>query len=62
MDKCDLRHLEYYTDMRKKKDQENRRLKRDLKPCNVFEGIPKKEPKKGSKIRAIKRKTGVKST
>jgi hypothetical protein len=48
--------------MRKKKDQENRRLKRDLKPCNVFEGIPKKEPKKGSKLKAIKRKTGVKST
>ena len=62
MDKCDLRHLDYYTDMKKKKDQEKRRLKRDLKPCNVFEGITKKEPKKGSKLKAIKRKTGVKST
>ena len=62
MDKCDLRHLDFYTDMKKKKEQEKRRLKRDLKPCNVFEGISKIEPKKGSKLKAIKRKTGVKST
>jgi hypothetical protein len=49
MDKCDLRHLEFYTQMKKKNEQEQKRLKNDLKPCNVFEGIPKKPKTKGKK-------------
>ena len=57
MDKCDLRHLDYYTDMKKKKDQEKRRLKRDLKPCNVFEGI--KEPKKQKRAKGKSKSSKV---
>ena len=57
MDKCDLRHLEYYTDMKKKKEQEKRRLKRDLKPCNVFEGI--KEPQKQKRAKGKSKSSKV---
>jgi hypothetical protein len=35
--------------MKKKNEQEQKRLKKDLKPCNVFEGIPNKPKTKGKK-------------